>query len=291
MTVAAELMAQRGRNISLAEIARPAGVGVGTLYRAFSDRAALFHAMQLRGYNILIAALNRVEESGLTGADAIESWLNERVELGTQLMLPLHGAPPLTDDASIAARGRAVAALERFLADGRADGTVRSDVNATDIIVCAAMISQPLPHSPGWPSSPSATSAFLSTASVPPAVPCPVRLRTLRRCFAEKRPASVTLQPRANKQRERLNYCNFSIPLIEYSFRGPVPSEGGDQAPLRWLTILSTLECEWVRLMYRIMLCCNNSSTESTQDGRVMVQRAWRGVRRPPTGIASRPPP
>jgi AcrR family transcriptional regulator len=151
LTVAAELMAQRGHNVPLAEIAEAAGVGVGTLYRAFPDRAALLQAMQLRGYNILIAALNRVEESGLTGADAVESWLNERVELGTQLMLPLHGAPPLNDDASIAARGRAVAALERFLADGRADGTVRRDVNATDIIVCAAMISQPLPHSPGWP--------------------------------------------------------------------------------------------------------------------------------------------
>ncbi|MGA8329980.1 MAG: helix-turn-helix domain-containing protein, partial [Mycobacterium sp.] len=58
LTVAADLMAQRGRNVPLAEIAGAAGVGVGTLYRAFPDRAALLHAMQLRGYNILIAALN-----------------------------------------------------------------------------------------------------------------------------------------------------------------------------------------------------------------------------------------
>lgn len=149
--VAADLMAHHGRNVPLAEIAEAAGVGVGTLYRGFPDRAALLHAMQLRSYTMLITALNRIEESGLTGVDAVESFLNERVELGTQLMLPLHGAPPLTDDTAIAARGRIVAALERFLADGRADGTVRSDVNATDIIICAAMISQPLPHSPGWP--------------------------------------------------------------------------------------------------------------------------------------------
>ena len=33
LTVAAELMAQRGRNVPLADIADAAGVGVGTFYR------------------------------------------------------------------------------------------------------------------------------------------------------------------------------------------------------------------------------------------------------------------
>lgn len=150
LTVAAELMAQHGRNVPLADIAAAAGVGVGTFYRGYPDRSALLHALELRAYNMLIALLDRIEESGQTGADAVETYLNECLNMGNQLVLPLRGAPPLADDAATAARGRINAALERFLSDGRADGTVRVAVNATDIIVCAAMISQPLPHGPGW---------------------------------------------------------------------------------------------------------------------------------------------
>ena len=150
LTVAAELMARRGRNVPLAEIAEAAGVGVGTFYRGYPDRTALLHALELRAYHMLGAVLDRIEESGQTGADAVETYLNECLQLGDQLVLPLRGAPPLADDAVIAARGRINAALERFLSDGRADGTVRVDVNATDIIMCGAMISQPLPHGPSW---------------------------------------------------------------------------------------------------------------------------------------------
>jgi AcrR family transcriptional regulator len=150
LTVAAELMAQRGRNVPLADIAEAAGVGVGTLYRGYPDRAALLHALELRAYGMLIALLDRIAESGQTGADAVETYLNESVNLGNQLVLPLRGAPPLVDDAAANARERINAALERFLADGRADGTVCIDVNATDIIVCGAMLTQPLPLGSGW---------------------------------------------------------------------------------------------------------------------------------------------
>ena len=65
-------------------------------------------------------------------------------------MLPLRGAPPLTDPAAVAARERINATLERLLARGRAAGAVRADVNAIDIIACGAMITQPLPHGPRW---------------------------------------------------------------------------------------------------------------------------------------------
>lgn len=150
LTVAAELMAQRGRNVPLADIAEAAGVGVGTFYRGYPDRTALLHALELRAYDMLIAVLDRIEESGQTGADAVETYLNECLNLGNQLVLPLRGAPPLADDATTTARERINAGLERFLSDGRADGTVRVDVNATDIIICGAMVTQPLPLGPGW---------------------------------------------------------------------------------------------------------------------------------------------
>jgi AcrR family transcriptional regulator len=150
VTVAAELMAQRGRNVPLAEIAEAAGVGVGTFYRKWPDRTALLHTLEHRAYEQLIAILDRIEKSGQTGAEAIESYLDECLNLGDQLVLPLRGAPPLTDEAAVAARGRINAALERFLADGRGDGSVHADVNATDVIMCGAMITQPLPNAPAF---------------------------------------------------------------------------------------------------------------------------------------------
>ena len=148
LPVAAELMGRRGRNVPLADIAEAAGVGVGTLYRGYRDRTALLHALEHRAHDLLIAALARIAESGRTGAPAVQAYLEECLRLGDQLVLPLRGAPPLTDSAAIDARQRIFHALEQFLADGRAQGTVRADVNATDIIACGAMIMQPLPHGP-----------------------------------------------------------------------------------------------------------------------------------------------
>lgn len=150
LTVAAELMGRRGHNVPLAEIAEAAGVGVGTFYRGWPDRTALLHTLEHRAYAQLIAILDRIEESGQTGAAAIETYLDGCLSLGNQLVLPLRGAPPLIDEAAVAARERINASLERFLADGRRDGSVRADVNATDIIMCGTMITQPLPHSPAF---------------------------------------------------------------------------------------------------------------------------------------------
>jgi AcrR family transcriptional regulator len=150
LTVAAELMAQRGHNVPLAEIAEAAGVGVGTFYRGWPDRTALLHTLEHRAYEQLIAILARINESGQTGADAIETYLHECLNLGNQLVLPLRGAPPLTDKAAVAARERINIALERILADGRREGSVRADINPADIIACGAMITQPLPNSPAF---------------------------------------------------------------------------------------------------------------------------------------------
>lgn len=151
LRAAADAMAQQGLNVPLADIAKAAGVGVGTFYRGFPDRTALLHALEHRSYDMLIDILDEIEESGQTGADAIETYLLESLNLGHQLVLPLRGAPPLTSEPAVAARRRINASLERFLADGRAAGTVHTDVNATDVIICAAMTGQPLPHGPAWP--------------------------------------------------------------------------------------------------------------------------------------------
>jgi AcrR family transcriptional regulator len=151
LRTAAELMARRGHNVPLTEIAGAAGVGVGTFYRGFPDRAALLGELQRRGYELLLQTLVRIRADGLTGADAIEAYLAECLALADQLVaLPLRGGKPLPDDAAIDAKRSVLQAIEDFLTEGQAEGSVHADVTAQDIAVCGTLIATPLPHSSDW---------------------------------------------------------------------------------------------------------------------------------------------
>jgi hypothetical protein len=64
--------------------------------------------------------------------------------------LPLHGAPPLAGADSIASRQRIDDRLERFIQQGWTNSAIVTNVNATDVTTCSALISQPLRHGPNW---------------------------------------------------------------------------------------------------------------------------------------------
>ena len=81
----------------------------------------------------------------------IREFLSRSLAIGDQLILPLHGAPPLISAQAVQARQEINRRLDRFIERGRADGSIRAAVNATDIIVFSALITQPLPHGPDWP--------------------------------------------------------------------------------------------------------------------------------------------
>lgn len=149
LRTAAELIARRGHNVPLTEIADAAGVGVGTFYRGFPDRSALLEELQRRGYEVLLATLTQIRESGLTGAVAIQAYLQRCLALADELVvLPLRGAEPLTDAAAVGARRQIGRAIDEFLVEGRADGSVHDDVTAMDVIVCGTLIAMPLPLGP-----------------------------------------------------------------------------------------------------------------------------------------------
>lgn len=151
LRAAADLMNRRGHNVPLTEIADAAGVGVGTLYRGFPDREALLAELQRRGYDLLLKSLARIRADGLTGADAIGAYLDDCLELADQLVaLPLRGVQQLPDDASLDAGRQVIRAIEDFLVEGQAEGSLQPDVTALDIAVCGTLIATPLPHGPEW---------------------------------------------------------------------------------------------------------------------------------------------
>lgn len=151
LRTAADLIAVRGYQVPLSEIADAAGVGVGTFYRAFPDRAGLLEELQRRGYDLLLATLDRIKADGLTGADAVDAYLQECLTIANQLVaMPLRGGQPLADDAAVEAKARIGAAIDDFLAEGRADGSVHADVTPLDVIVCGTLIAMPLPYGLDW---------------------------------------------------------------------------------------------------------------------------------------------
>ena len=143
-------IARDGFHVPVSRIAAQAGVGVGTFYRSFVDRDALMRELQLRAYDQLIAILDRLEARGETGLTAIGSFLRMSLSIADQLILPLHGASPLLDGVAVAKRQEIDAKLENFLAQGRAAGAIGDDVNATDVIICSALITQPAEFGPDW---------------------------------------------------------------------------------------------------------------------------------------------
>ena len=151
LAAAVSAMQREGRHVPLAAIAAEAGVGVGTLYRSYADREALLHALEHRAYGLLNQILDEIDSRDLPGLQAVREFLSRTLAIGDQLILPLHGAPPLISAQAVQARREINRRLERFIDRGRADGGIRAAVNATDIIVFSALVTQPLPHGPDWP--------------------------------------------------------------------------------------------------------------------------------------------
>src|ERR1039457_6496115 len=139
LAAAVSAMLRAGRNVPLATIATEARVGVGTLYRSYADREALLHALEHRAYGLLNQILDEVDHQDLPGLESIREFLLRSLAIGDQLILPLHGAPPLISAQAVAARQEINRRLDRFIQRGRADGSIRAAVNATDVIVFSAI--------------------------------------------------------------------------------------------------------------------------------------------------------
>ena len=188
LAAAAPVVLRDGGAVPLATIAASAGVGIATLYRNFQDREDLLHALEMRAYGLLIGILDTIDGKSVSGLDAVGQFLMGAHQVADQLVLPLHGAPPLIAPDAAQARRSIDDRLQRYLAHGVADGTIRSTSNATDVIVFCALITQPLPHGPNWPTMASRQVAhFLNglAASGPRELPGPpISQSDIERAFA-----------------------------------------------------------------------------------------------------------
>ncbi|WP_114392631.1 TetR/AcrR family transcriptional regulator [Oleisolibacter albus] len=80
LAVARQLVSEHGADTSLRDIARTAGVGLGTLYRHFPTREALLDALLRSDFDALARRAADLERSDEAGG-ALVAWLREAVAM------------------------------------------------------------------------------------------------------------------------------------------------------------------------------------------------------------------
>jgi AcrR family transcriptional regulator len=132
----AAFVAHGADDVSLEEIARLAGVGIGTLYRHFPTRQALLEAVYTDQVESLSARAEELRETE-SPADALADWMRALVKFSstkrnmtTALLATLGTDSELLSSCAKQIKG----AAEALLARAQQAGVVRPDADAMDLI-------------------------------------------------------------------------------------------------------------------------------------------------------------
>jgi AcrR family transcriptional regulator len=143
IAAARSIFAEHGPDIPMEEIARTAGVGIGTLYRRFPDRESLIRAVAVDSFQRFLEDAKAAAEQEPTAWQALVRLLHQSAELQLSIQLAMlsHRALAiLKDDPSIfALRDALLAEVERMVHGAQQEGRLRSDVGTGDIAQLLAM--------------------------------------------------------------------------------------------------------------------------------------------------------
>ena len=135
LEAAADAFTERGIEASLEDVARRAGVGIGTLYRHFPTREALVEAAYRRGLETLCDQATQLGQD-LPPAEALEAWMQAFVGyaatkrgLGAVLKLAANKAELFAE-----VRARIRTAMDGLVSAAVAAGEIRPDANAADLL-------------------------------------------------------------------------------------------------------------------------------------------------------------
>jgi AcrR family transcriptional regulator len=143
-----------GPEASLEAVAREAGVGIGTLYRHFPTREALFEAVYRREVEHLAELADQLKTEA-TPTDALRRWLRSNIEfiatkkgMARALALAAHKPP----DLAAYSWDRLTKAVGALLDRAVAAGEIRADISPEDLL--RALIGMCyMQDQPGWQTS------------------------------------------------------------------------------------------------------------------------------------------
>jgi AcrR family transcriptional regulator len=141
LAAAAEVLSERGLDATLDEVARAAGVGVGTVYRRFPDKESLIQEL----FRDRIDAMVRAAEQALTEPDpwqALVSYLEFAIALMASnmglrqlLMFSTYGKERIRY-----ARSQMHPVITRLVERAQASGDLRPDFAGTDVKMIVFML-------------------------------------------------------------------------------------------------------------------------------------------------------
>jgi len=146
LAAAEELFLEKGASVALEEVAKRAGVGIGTLYRRFPTREALLAATSNERF-LALAQTSRARDKALAAGDAIRAYLEElarntsiyqslAASIGTVLQCGTPGCNAITAEG------------HRLLQRGQEAGAIRPDVTFEDFIYVITAISITIENDP-----------------------------------------------------------------------------------------------------------------------------------------------
>ena len=151
LEAAAAAFAEHGVEASLEEIARSAGVGIGTLYRHFPTREHLVEVVYRREVELLCAAADELAQRERPDI-ALEQWMQRFVGyiatkrgMANSLQLLYATNSQLFAKTS----GMVPQALHRLVEAAAAAGLIRKDIESADVLQAMSGIYS-APNSPDW---------------------------------------------------------------------------------------------------------------------------------------------
>jgi AcrR family transcriptional regulator len=151
LAAAREAFAEGGESTSLEEIARRAGVGIGTLYRNFPNRQALLEALYLDEVEEVRRAGAQLEDSA-DPWEALSAWFERFIGyMATKRALLSELLNYLDTDAPLftGCRAQLFAAGEPLLKRAQEAGVVRPDVSIGDVMQMVMGIAKVPTNEPG----------------------------------------------------------------------------------------------------------------------------------------------
>jgi len=143
LAAAREVFAERGESTALEEIARRAGVGIGTLYRHFPNRQALLEALYVNEVEEVCRSAQRLTDGDPWHAfnewfERLIGYLATKRALANELMNYLEADAPLFKEC----RAELFSAGEPLLKRAQDAGAIRTDVEFPQLMQMVVGISK-----------------------------------------------------------------------------------------------------------------------------------------------------
>jgi AcrR family transcriptional regulator len=145
LKAALEVFEKSGVDAPVRDIAKKAGVGIGTLYRHFPERSDLVKAIVKQGVDDCADAAEKIASNHKTD-EALALWMQRLVDfLKTKrgLATALHSGNSAYKALPDYVLGRLVTALEKLLISAEEAGTIRSKIDAQELLLAAMRVATP----------------------------------------------------------------------------------------------------------------------------------------------------